>query len=95
MTFREEIYEFEYFVRMVASVLIEHRSAGGRARKYKLAHVSTLLSYLSNVIMRIIQLALVIIEVQFLQRWIYVELLYTNFSVGAIHTTKLNAAKVL
>jgi len=45
---------------MVASVFIEHRSAGGWARKYQwfdLAHVSTLLSYLSNVIIRFIQLA--------------------------------------
>jgi len=60
MTFREEIYEFDYFVRMVASVFIEHRSAGGWARKYQwfdLAHVSTLLSYMSNVINRFIQLA--------------------------------------
>jgi len=44
----------------VASVFIEHRSAGGWARKYKwfdLANVSTLLSYLWNVIKRFIHLA--------------------------------------
>jgi len=60
MTIGEEIYEFDYFVWMVASVSIEHRSAGGWARKYQwfyLTHVSTLLSYLSNVIKRFIQLA--------------------------------------
>jgi len=28
MTFRDGIYEFDHFVRMVASVFIEHRSAG-------------------------------------------------------------------
>jgi len=40
MTFREEIYEFGHFVRMVASVFIEHRSAWGWARKwFDLAHV--------------------------------------------------------
>jgi len=71
MTFREEIYEFDHFVRVVASVLIAHRSAGGWARKYEwfdLAHVSTILTYLLNVIKRFIQLAQVIIGVQFLQR---------------------------
>jgi len=59
MTFREEIYEIHHFVRMVASVFIEHRSARYWAPKYQwfdLAHVSKLLSYLSNVIKRIIQL---------------------------------------
>jgi len=48
---------------MVASVFIEHRSAGGWARKYKrfyFANLSTLLSYLSKVIKRFIQLAYVI-----------------------------------
>jgi len=29
MTFREQIKEFRRFVRMVALVFIEHRSAGG------------------------------------------------------------------
>jgi len=60
MPFREEIYEFDHFVRMMASVFIEHRSAGGWARKYQwfdLANISTLLSYVSNVIKRFIQLA--------------------------------------
>jgi len=45
---------------MVASVFIEHRSAGCWARKYQwfdLANISTLLSYLSNVIKRFILLA--------------------------------------
>jgi len=58
-------------VRKVVLVLIEHRSAGGWARKYQwfdLAHVSTLLSYLSNVIKRLFHLAQIIIGVQFLQR---------------------------
>jgi len=60
MTFREEIYKFDLFVRMVASAFIEHRSAGGWGRKYQwfdLANVSTLLSYMSKVIKRFIQLA--------------------------------------
>jgi len=60
MTFREEIYEFDHFVRLVASVYIELRSAGGWTRQYHwldLAHVSTLLSYMSNVVKRFIQLA--------------------------------------
>jgi len=60
MTFQEEIYEFGHFVRMVSSVFIEHRSAGGWAWKYlwfDLSHVSTVLSYMSNVIKRFIQVA--------------------------------------
>jgi len=32
-TFPEQINEFDHFVRMVASVLIQHRYAGGWARK--------------------------------------------------------------
>jgi len=73
MTYREEIYEFDHFVRMVASNFIEHRSAGRWAPKYQwlnLAYVLTLLSYWSNVIERFIQLAYVIIGVQFLQWYI-------------------------
>jgi len=42
MTFREEIYEFVHFVRMVASAFIEHRSAGGWARKYQWFDLCTL-----------------------------------------------------
>jgi len=60
MTFGEEIYEFDHFVRMEASVYIEHTSAGGWARNYKwfdLANVSTLSSYLLNLIKRFILLA--------------------------------------
>jgi len=70
MTFREQINEFGHIVRMVSSVFIEHRSAGRWARKYQwfdLAHISTLLTYLSNVIKRFIELAHVIIGVQFQQ----------------------------
>jgi len=56
---------------MVSSVFIQHRFAAGSARKYRwfdLAHVSTLLSYLSNVKKRFIQLAQAVIHVQFLQK---------------------------
>jgi len=52
---------------MVASFFLEHRYVGGCARKYKgfdVAHASSLLSYLSNVIKR--HKALVIIGVHFL-----------------------------
>ena len=45
-------------------------------------HESSLLSYVSNVIKRFIQLAEVIIGVNFLTRFIYFEILYRNFSVG-------------
>jgi len=53
MTFREEVYEFDHFVRMVSSVFIAHRSAGCWERKYvwfDLEYVSTLLSYISKFI---------------------------------------------
>ena len=59
MTCREEIYEFDIFVRIVASVLlsidqleVEHESTNDL-----IWNTSTLLSYLSNVIKRFIQLA--------------------------------------
>jgi len=71
MTFREKINEFDHFLRMVSSVFIQHRSNAVWVPKYQwfdLAHVSTLLSYLSNVIMRFIQLAQLVIRVQFLQK---------------------------
>ena len=71
MTFREQINEFDHFVRMVASVFTEHRSAEGWARKYQwfdLAHVLTLLSYLSNVKKRFIELAHAVIRIQFQQK---------------------------
>jgi len=70
MTFREQINEFGHILQMVASVFIEHRSPGRWAWKYQwfyLAHISTLLTYLSNFIKRFIELAHVIIGVQFLQ----------------------------
>jgi len=84
-------------VRTVASVFKEHRGSGGWARKYKrsdLANASLLLNHLLNVIKGFIQLAQVIIEVHSLQRYIYFEHLYTNFSVGAIHNTTWNATKL-
>jgi len=46
-TFREHINELYHFVRMVASVFVEHRYVGWWARKYKrfdVVHVSSLLS---------------------------------------------------
>jgi len=52
-TFREHINELDHFVRMVASVFVEHRYVGGWARKYKrfdVVHESSLLSYMSKVI---------------------------------------------
>jgi len=60
MTFGEQINEFDYFVRMLASVFIQHRHAVVCVRKYQwfyVAQASTLLSYLSNVIKGFIQLA--------------------------------------
>jgi len=71
MTFREQINKFDYFVGMLASVFIQHRYAGVCARKYKsfdVAHASTLLNYMSNVVKGFIQLAHVIIGVHFLHR---------------------------
>jgi len=52
-----------------------------------MAHASSLLSCMSNVMKRFIQLAQVIIGDHSLQRYIYVELLDRNFSVGAFHIT--------
>jgi hypothetical protein len=69
--FLENINELDHFVRMVVSVFMENRYIGVWARKYKrfdVTHASTLLSYLSKVINRFIQLAKVIICVNFLQR---------------------------
>jgi len=69
-TLREHIYELDHFVRMVASVFVEHRYVGCWARRYKRfdeVHESSLLSYVSNVIKLIIQLAKVIISVNFCQ----------------------------
>ena len=57
-------------VRMVASVFVEHRYVGCWARKYKRfdeVHESSLLNYVSNVIKRFIQLATLIIGVNFCQ----------------------------
>ena len=96
--FREHIYELDHFVRMVASVFVEHRYVECWARKYKRfdeVHESSLLSLVSNVIKRFIQLAKVIIGVNFLPRFIYFELLYTNFSVGVFHITIWSAAQIL
>jgi len=96
-TFREHINELDHFVRTVASVFMEHRDFGSWARKYKrsdLAHESSLLNHLLNVIKSFIQLVQVIIEVHSLQRYIYFEHLYTNFSVGVIHITKWNATQI-
>jgi len=87
-TFREHINELDHFVRMVASVFMEHRDVGCLARKYKrfnLAHASSLLNNLLNVIKSFIQLAQVIIVIHFLQRYILFELLYLNFSVSVFH----------
>ena len=50
---------------------------------------------MSNVVKRFIQLAKVIIGVNFLPRFIYFELLYTNFSVGVFHITIGSAAQIL
>jgi len=97
-TFREHIYELDHFVRMVVSVFVEHRYLGCWARKYKRfdeVHESSLLSYVSNVIKSFIQLAKVIICVNFLPRFIYFELLYPNFSVGVFHITIWSAAQIL
>jgi len=72
-TFREQINELDHFVRIVASGFMEHRAIGGSAGKYKridLAHASSLLNYLLNVIKRFIQLAQVLISVYFLKRYI-------------------------
>jgi len=96
-TLREHINELDHFVRIVASVFMEHRDVWGWAGKYKrfdLAHTSSLLNYFLNVIKRFIQLSQVIIGVYFLQRYIYFELLYTNFSVGAFHITIWNAKQI-
>jgi len=63
-TFREHISELDHFVRTVASGFMEHTDVGGWVRKYKrydLAHASTLLNYLLNVIKSFIQLPQVII----------------------------------
>jgi len=95
---RERIYELDHFVRMVASVFVEHRYVGCWVRKYKRfdeVHESSLLSYVSNVIKRFIQLAKVIIGVNFLPRCIYFELCYTNFSFGVFHITIWSAAQIL
>ena len=50
---------------------------------------------MSNVIKRFNQLAKVIIGVNFLPRFIYFELLYTNFTVGVFHITIGSAAQIL
>jgi len=71
MIFREHTNEFDHFVRMVSSVFIQPRSDAGWERKYQwfdMAHVSTLLSYLTNIIKRFIQVAEAVIRVQFLQK---------------------------
>ena len=94
----ENIYELDHFVLMVTSVFVENRYVGCWTRKYKRfdeVHESSLLSYVSNVIKRFIQLAKVIIGVIFLPRFIYFELLYTNFSVGVFHITIWSAAQLL
>jgi len=96
-TFREQINELDHFVRIVATVFMGHRAVGGWAGKYKrfdLAHASSLLNYMLNVIKRFIQLAQVIIGVYFLQSYIEFELLCTNFSVGAFHITIWNATQI-
>ena len=97
-TFRKHIYELDHFVRMVASVIVEHRYVRCWARQYKRedeVHESSVLSYVSNVIKRFIQLAKVITGVNFLPRHIYFEILYTNFSVGVFHITIWSAAHIL
>jgi len=94
---REHINELDHFVRIVASGFMEHRAVGGWAGKYKrfdLAHTSSLLNFLLNVIKWFIQLAQVIIGVKFLQRYIEFDLLYTNFSVGTFHITIWNATQL-
>jgi len=58
-----------------------------KVQRFDEVHESSLLSYVSNVIKRFIQLAKVIIGVNFLPRFIYFELLYTNLSVGVFHIT--------
>ena len=50
---------------------------------------------MSNVIKCFIQLAKVIIGVNFMPRFIYFELLYTNFSVGVFHITIGSAAQIM
>jgi len=69
MTFREQktnlIISCEWYLQSLFSIdvlQVENESIND------LAHVSTLLSYLSNVIKRFIQLAQALIRVQFLQK---------------------------
>ena len=50
---------------------------------------------MSNVIKCFIQLAKVIIGVNFMPRFIYFEPLYTNFSVGVFHITIGSAAQIM
>ena len=58
-----------------------------KVQRFDEVHESLILSYVSNVIKRFVQLAKVIIGVNFLSRFIYFEHLYTNFSVGLFHIT--------
>jgi len=43
-TFPEQINEFDHFVRMVASVFMEHRYVGSWARKYKRFDVACIIT---------------------------------------------------
>ena len=86
-TFREHIYDLDHFVRMLALVFVEHRHVVRKNKRFDEVQEPSLLSYVSNVIERFIQLAKLIIGVNFLPRFIYFELLYTNFSVGVFHIT--------
>ena len=92
MTFREQINEFDYSMRMLASIFIQQSFRARKYQSFDVAHASTLLSYLSNVIKGFIQLAQVIIGVHFLQRQNFVERQYTIFFSWRISYYEMNCS---